>query len=132
MDIERLRRLSLFGELDHHDLSMLARWVIEVEAADGDLLIEQGSLPHRFFVIEEGTADVLRDGRRVATLGPGDVAGEMGLVKLQRRSASVRATSQIRAVALDAEGLAAVAEHMPEVADQLRNLISRRDSGHRG
>ena len=41
MDVERLRRLPLFGELDHHDLSQLLRWVREVDFADGD----RGRLP---------------------------------------------------------------------------------------
>ena len=89
MDVERLRLLPLFGELDHHDLSQLLRWVREVEFADGDLLFEQGSMPHELFVIEDGSVEVSRDGRSVATLGPGEVVGEMALLKLERRWASV-------------------------------------------
>ena len=70
VDIERLRQLPLFGELDHHDLSQLMRWVREVEVADGDLLFEQGSMPHDLFVIEEGSVEVVRDGRSVARSAP--------------------------------------------------------------
>ena len=70
MDVERLRRLPLFGELDHHDLSQLLRWVREVEFADGDLLFEQGSMPHELFVIEEGSVEVSRDGGRSRRSAP--------------------------------------------------------------
>jgi CRP/FNR family transcriptional regulator, cyclic AMP receptor protein len=127
VDIERLRRLRPFGELDHHDLSILARWVSPVDVPEGQLLVEQGNRPHELFVIEEGTAEVTRDGRPIASLGPGDVAGEMGLLKPQRRMASVRATTRVRAVALDAEGLASMTEQMPELAAQLRETMAQRE-----
>ena len=96
MDIERLRRLPLFGELDHHDLSQLMRWVREVEVADGDLLFEQGSMPHDLF-------------------------------KLQRRWASVVAVGHVRAIALSADDLAEMSEQMPELADRLREMMTRRE-----
>ena len=127
MDIERLRRLPLFGELDHHDLSQLMRWVREVEVADGDLLFEQGSMPHDLFVIEEGSVEVVRDGRSVATLGAGEVVGERALLKLERRWASVIAVGHVHAVALSADDLAEMSEQMPELADRLREMMARRE-----
>jgi CRP-like cAMP-binding protein len=127
MDVERLRRLPLFGELDHHDLAQLLRWVHEVEFADGDLLFEQGSMPHELYVIEEGSVEVVRDGRRVATLGPGEVVGEMALLKLERRWATVIARGNVHAVALAADDLASMSEQMPELAERLRETMLRRD-----
>ena len=103
MDVERLRKIPLFGELDHHDLSMLVGWVSEVEVRQGDVIVEQGSIPHDLFVIEDGTAEVVRDGEPIATLGPGEVLGEMGLLRLRRRAATVRATTDVRAVSMDAD-----------------------------
>jgi CRP/FNR family transcriptional regulator, cyclic AMP receptor protein len=127
MDVDRLRRLPLFGELDHHDLSTIARWAREVHVAEGDPLIEQDELPYELFVIEEGTAEVVHDGAPVATLGPGDVVGEMGLLQLRRRWATVRATSPVRAIALDTDDLAQLADQMPEVAAHMREIMSRRE-----
>ena len=46
MDVERLRALPLFGELDHHDLSLLATWVHEIHLGEGESLVEQLSLIH--------------------------------------------------------------------------------------
>lgn len=126
MDVERLRRLPLFGELDHHDLSQLLRWVREVELADGDLLFEQGAVPHEVFVIEEGSVEVLRDGRPVASLGPGEVVGEMALLKLERRWGTVVASGPVRAVALGADDLASMSEQMPELAYRLRETMLSR------
>lgn len=127
MDIERLRQLPLFGELDHHDLAQLMRWVREEEVADGDLLFEQGSMPHDIFVLEEGTVEVVRDGRSVATLGPGEIVGERALLKLERRWASVVAVGRVHAVALSAEDLAEMSEQMPELADRLHETMARRE-----
>jgi CRP/FNR family transcriptional regulator, cyclic AMP receptor protein len=132
MDVERLRRLPLFEELDHHDLSQLLRWVREVSVADGDVLFEQGSMPHELFVIEEGSVEVLRDGERVATLGPGDVVGEMAVLRLERRWASVVATGKVRAVALGVDDLATMSEQMPELADRLRETMRRRQGENEG
>jgi CRP-like cAMP-binding protein len=128
VDVERLRRLPLFGELDHHDLSQLLRWVREVDLADGDVLFEQGAMPHDLFVIEEGSVEVRRDGRSVATLGPGEVVGEMALLKLERRWASVIAAGHVRAVALGADDLNSMSEQMPELADRLRETMLRRQA----
>lgn len=127
MDVERLRRLPLFGELDHHDLSQLLRWVREEEFADGHLLFEQGSMPYDLFVIEEGSVEVVRDGRSVATLGPGEIVGERALLKLERRWASVVAVGHVHVVTLSADDLAEMSEQMPELADRLRETMARRE-----
>jgi CRP/FNR family cyclic AMP-dependent transcriptional regulator len=132
MDVDRLRELPLFGELDHHDLSIVARWVKEVELSDGDLLFEQGSMPHELFVLERGRAEVSHDGDLVASLGPGDVVGEMALLKLQRRWATVRAIGDVRAVTLDSDALAAITEEMPELGERLREIMARRESENEG
>jgi CRP-like cAMP-binding protein len=127
VDVERLRRLPLFGELDHHDLSTIVHRVGEMEAQEGQVLFEQGSIPYEMFVIEEGTAEVMRDGQTVGTIGPGEVVGEIALLRFQRRMASVRVTTPIRAVTLSADDLQVIEEEMPEIAGQLRSIMAARE-----
>jgi CRP-like cAMP-binding protein len=126
VDVERLRRLPLFGELDHHDLRTIARHVREARAEPGDVLFAEGAIPYELLVIEEGTADITRDGQTLASIGPGDVVGEMGLLQQQRRTATVRATSPLRAVAVAADDLAVIEAEMPEIAGQLREIMRSR------
>jgi CRP-like cAMP-binding protein len=126
VEVDRLLRLPLFGELDQHDLSHLADWLRDVRIDPGDTLIEQGALPYEIFVLEEGSVEVIRDGDPIATLGPGDVVGEMGLMEQERRMATVRALTPVRAVALHADDLDAIGEEMPEIVDQLRTIAGRR------
>ncbi len=123
---ERLRTLPLFGDLDAHDLAQVARWVDEVRAQPGTLLFEQGSMPYELFVIEHGSADVVRDGEPIATLGAGDVVGEIAVLGQQRRMASVIATTELLALALPVEGLQSLAAEMPELGEELRSLMDQR------
>ena len=127
VDVERLRRLPLFGELDHHDLSTIAHHVGEVEMSEGEILFEQGSIPYEMFVIEEGTAEVTKDGEALKTLGPGDVVGEIALLRFQRRMGTVRVTSPLRAVTVSADDLQVIEEEMPEIAGQLRSIMTARE-----
>jgi len=126
VEVERLRVLPLFGELDHHDLSVVASWVREIELAPGDALIRQGDLPRDLIVIERGTVEVMLDDERLATLGPGDVVGEMGLLGQRRAVAMVRAREPVRAIAIGYERLEELTAQMPELTDRLRRMAADR------
>jgi CRP/FNR family cyclic AMP-dependent transcriptional regulator len=127
VDVDRLRRLPLFEELDHHDLSTIAHHVGETTLEEGQILFEQGSIPYEMFVVEEGTADVTTDDEVVGRIGPGDVVGEIALLRFQRRMATVRVTSPMRAVTVSADDLQVLEEEMPEIAGQLRSIMSARE-----
>src|SRR3989449_1220614 len=116
VDVDRLAKLPLFGELDTYDLGQLAGWLVDIERREGEPLMEQGAMPDMLFVLETGTVDVLRDGERVASLGPGQVVGEISLIEPQRRTATVRATSDVRAVALPLSPLERSEAGRPETA----------------
>jgi CRP/FNR family cyclic AMP-dependent transcriptional regulator len=132
VEVERLRRLELFGELDHHDLSMLTHHVGEVTLREGELLFEQGSIPYEMFLIEEGTAEVTVDGTPVGRIGPGNVVGEIALLRFQRRMATVRVTSPIRALTVSADDLQLIEEEMPEIARNLRSIMAAREQENAG
>ena len=127
VDVERLRRLPLFGDLDFHDLSMLTHHVGEVLLSEGQVLFEEGSIPYEMFMVEEGTAEVTVNGVPVGRIGPGDVVGEIGLLRLERRMATVRVTTPIRAVTVSAEDLQLIEGEMPEIARHLRSIMARRE-----
>ena len=125
---ERLQAIPLFGDLDAHDLAQVARWVDEIRAEPGALLVEQDSMPYELFVIERGVVDVVRDGERIATLGAGDVVGEIAVLGQRRRMASVLARTELVALALPVEGLQALTAEMPELGEELRSLMEQRRS----
>src|SRR5206468_10427676 len=125
VDVGRLAKLPLFGELDTYDLGQLAGWLVDVELHEGESLMEQGGMPDMLFVLETGTVDVLRDGERVASLGPGQVVGEISLIEPQRRTATVRATSDVRAAARPLEHLGPLEGELPAIVRQLRWIAGK-------
>jgi CRP-like cAMP-binding protein len=132
MDAERLKKLPLFEDLSNKQLQRIAAWTDEIDLPAGAHVIEQGDFAHEFLVIEEGTADVSQDGRVIAALGPGDFFGEIALVEKDRRTASVTTTSPMRAVVMFRREFAAMELEMPEIAEQILQVIRARRAGPSG
>jgi CRP-like cAMP-binding protein len=127
MDADRLKQLPLFADLPHKQLVRVAGWADEIDLPTGKHLIEQGAFPHEFFLITEGSCEVLHDGKHIADLGPGDFFGEIALVEHQRRTASVVASTPIRVVVMAAREFDAMDRELPEVAERIRQeMLGRR------
>jgi CRP/FNR family cyclic AMP-dependent transcriptional regulator len=97
MDEERIKRFDLFAELPEEQLKKLAGTAKEWSADAGDTLIKAGGSSHQLFAIEDGKVDVCDHGDPVASVGAGEVVGEMGVLKRGLRKATVE-------VAEDAKG----------------------------
>ncbi len=69
--------------------------------AAGQEVFHQGDHGHRFYVIEDGEADVIGDGRLIRTLRSGDGFGEIALLHDTLRTATVRARTLLRLYSLD-------------------------------
>jgi hypothetical protein len=111
-----MRGVPLLGLLPEPTLEALARATVRVEAAPGDVVIREGDPGDLFYVIESGEVEVTKDGRHVATLGPGDFFGEIALLRDVPRTATVRALDELRLYAIEREEfLAAVTGHAPSL-----------------
>jgi CRP-like cAMP-binding protein len=100
MDPNRLTAIPIFSELSPEEAKRLAAFATETSAADGQILMKEGDYSTELIAIEEGTADVIRDGKRIASLKDGDLIGEMGLLAREPRNADVVATSPMRLMKL--------------------------------
>ena len=98
MDESRLKKIPLFSNLSDEEAHRLAAFATETSVADGQTLIKQGDYSTELIAIEEGTADVIRDGEKIASLHEGDQIGEMGLLKREPRNADVIATTPMRVI----------------------------------
>ena len=100
MDANRLKAIPIFSELSEEESRRLSTFVTEQSIAEGQILMKQGDYSVELIAIEEGSADVIRDGEKIAALGKGDLIGEMGLFDRRPRNADVIATSPMRALKL--------------------------------
>jgi hypothetical protein len=95
----------------------------------GDMIVREGELARGAFVVVRGEVDVVRNGgveRRIATIGPGQLFGEVGLIKTGTRTAGVRAVTPAEVLELDAATFRELLEESPETAAELRKLARRR------
>jgi len=81
-------------------IEQLARGLEPVHVPAGHVVVHQGDVGDRYYVIESGEAEVIGDGQVVAELGPGEGFGEIALLRRIRRTATVRAASELRLQAL--------------------------------
>ena len=100
MDPNRLTAIPIFSELSPEEARRLATFATETSVSEGQILMKQGDYSTELIAVEEGTADVVRDGQKIASIGTGDLIGEMGLFERQQRNADVIATSPMRLVKL--------------------------------
>ena len=126
MDAARLKSIPLFADLSEAEREQVARWADEVEVAEGRHLVDEGKFAYEFFVIVDGTAAVRHGEQVIAELGPGDFFGEIALLEHVRRTASVVATSPMRAVVMFGRDFRAMENEMPKVAERVRRALEER------
>ena len=126
MDAARLQSIPLFADLSNKEREQIARWADEVDVPAGYHLLEQGRFPHEFFVIEQGTVAVTKDGQHLADLGPGDFFGEIAILEQERRTATVIASTPVTAIVMLARDFEAMENAMPEVAARVHEAIRER------
>lgn len=115
MDPERLRAIPLFASLDDETLRGIATFATESSVPAGKHLVKEGDYAYEFMAIEDGEADVMRGGEKVATLGPGDFFGEIAVLEKTLRTASVVATTPMRLVTLSHWDLKRVGDAMEQI-----------------
>jgi CRP/FNR family transcriptional regulator, cyclic AMP receptor protein len=98
MDPDNLKHIPVFSELTDEELRRIATFANEDSVHEGTTLIREGDYSNEMIAIESGTAEVRRDGGVVASVGPGDVVGELGVLEKGMRNASVVATSSMRLI----------------------------------
>ena len=123
MDVNRLQNIPLFAELSRKDREQVAKWADEIDVEAGHHLLHEGRFPHEFFAILEGTVEVTKAGKHVANLGPGDFFGEIAIVERERRTATVVATTPLRAIMMFAPEFELMQSEMPTLAPRVHQAI---------
>jgi CRP/FNR family cyclic AMP-dependent transcriptional regulator len=125
MDPDHLKTIPLFSSLSDKALRTVSVFSSETAVSAGKRLVHEGDYSYELIVIETGTADVIKGGEVVGSLGPGDVFGEMGMLSGGKRTADVVATSPMHLITLSKWDLKRIST---EIGDQLKALVEERQS----
>jgi CRP-like cAMP-binding protein len=113
--VELLQQMPIFGAISAETLEFLLEPAPIVDVPTGDFFFREGDPPHGMFVLEAGRVTVSKSwqGRSLLLhrLAQGDCFGEMSLLDLAPRSASVRADVPCTAIALTPANLYRLYEH---------------------
>ena len=126
MDEAQLRRIELFAGLTRKQRRRIAMRTEEIDVQPGRVLCGKGEHADEFFVIEKGTARVVRDEQYLDELGPGDFFGEMGLLEDAPRNADVIAQTPLTVIVLSGPVLKELARESSELARTLSRSVEQR------
>jgi MFS family permease len=112
-EIELLHRVPMLTPLPLPAIERLARALEPIGVPAGQVLFRQGDPGDRYYVIEQGTVDVVGDGRLVTKLGPGEGFGEIALLRRVPRTAQVRAGTDLQLHALTSDRFLPVVTGFP-------------------
>jgi CRP/FNR family transcriptional regulator, cyclic AMP receptor protein len=124
-----LRELALFSGASRSELAVIGRQLTRLNIAAGTVLVREGSRGDEFMIVLEGEAGVSQGGHAIATIGPGDLVGEMALLhedRRGRRNATVTALSDMVIYAGSPSEFRQILDAAPSVAEKIRQTVERR------
>ena len=114
--IDLIKGVPLFSGASKSELAEIAAIADEIDLPAGKVLIEEGDHGREFFVLIEGTADVMQGGNKVGRLlGPGDFFGEIALISKAPRTATITTTSPVRALVITDRAFRHLLDHAPNI-----------------
>jgi CRP-like cAMP-binding protein len=124
--IDLIRKVPLFARCSRAELKEIALLADEIDLHEGKEMTREGAPGREFFVLLDGTADVKKNSRRVNTLGPGDFFGEIALVSREPRTATVIATSPVRALVITDRSFRRLLDDAPQVQTKVMEAMAER------
>lgn len=122
-DLKRLNRLE---GLSDDDLAKVVRAGRHLHLPADWSLISEKTPADKAYLLVDGTVSVRRGGEEIATLGPGDLIGEMAIVGHKLRNASVVSTAPLEVIHYTREDLEELIEEVPAFADAIRATTADR------
>jgi CRP/FNR family transcriptional regulator, cyclic AMP receptor protein len=126
LDVSQLKRIPLFSGASDDELKRVAIFAESKEVPKGEVVIEEGGFSRELLAIEDGKAEVTRNGEKIADLGPGDIFGEAGMLDDQMRSATVTAKTTLKVISLRHFEVQRLKKDAPDVYARIEKLIEER------
>ena len=124
--VELIRTVPLFAHCSRRELNEVAAVADEIDLREGKQMTREGAPGREFFVLLEGTADVQKGSRKINALEAGDFFGEIALVSRAPRTATVVATSPVRALVITERSFRRLLERSPEIQRKVLAALAER------
>lgn len=124
--LDKIRQVPLFSDLDDEGLRRLIAIAGEFEADTGHVLMDRGQAGTGMFIIEEGSVRVEVPGGEPVILGPGEFVGELSVLADTPRTARVCAHESVRGLAIHRNDLTRLLEQEPGIALSMLRSVARR------
>ena len=124
-----LREMDLFSEASRSELAVIARQLTRLKIKAGRVLVREGGIGNEFMIMVSGMAEVTQGGESIATIGRGDLVGEMAILQplgSGRRNATVTAITDCEIYAGSAAEFRRIMEAAPSVAAKVQATIASR------
>jgi CRP-like cAMP-binding protein len=121
-----LAGVPLFAGCAKKDLGKIAAIADEIDLKEGKVLTRQGGPALEFFVLLEGSAEIVRDGKPIGTATSGDFFGELALVSQKPRSATITTTSPIRALVITETNFRRLLRENPSISLKVLEAVAER------
>lgn len=126
---EALSAIPLFSRLPVRQLRKLLRSVAEHRYEPGTTIVREGGRTATLFIVLEGEAKVVRNGRTISRRRPGEFFGEISMIDGRPRAASVIAETPTRCLVLEQGSLKKLVKTEPSVAWALLESLATRLRG---
>jgi CRP/FNR family transcriptional regulator, cyclic AMP receptor protein len=129
--VDLLKSVALFADLEEGELERFSHVAVPRSFPAGTRVFHEGDNSDACYIVREGSFRVTRehsDGRAItlATLGPGEIFGELAMLDGDKRSASAEALTDGELLALPAGDVRALLARHPEIALKLVAGLVRR------
>jgi CRP/FNR family transcriptional regulator, cyclic AMP receptor protein len=129
LDTSQLKRIPLFADTPDDDLRVVSTFAEAKEVPEGTVIMKEGGFANELMALEEGTAEVLREGKKVGELKQGDIFGEAGLLEKTERNASVVATSTCRLIVIKQWEMHRMKSKLPHLVEEIQKTLAERRGG---
>ncbi|MBA3288485.1 MAG: cyclic nucleotide-binding domain-containing protein [Acidimicrobiia bacterium] len=124
--VDHLRNVPLFAGCTRKELERIAKSGDEIRMTAGSLIVDQGQTGREAFVVLDGTVTVKRNGRKVVTVGPGAIVGELSLLDHGPRTATAVCDTECSLFVISQRHFIAVLDDVPTIAHKLLNTMAGR------
>lgn len=124
--LDSLKNVPLFSACTKKELEKVAKAADEITMEAGTIVVDQGEMGREAFIILSGEITIKRNNRKIASLGAGDIVGELSLLDHGPRTATAVCATECTLLVIDQRRFINVLDDVPSIAHKLMGALASR------